>query len=494
MIHRNRARLVGLFVASDVIAIVVSYVWSYLLRFHPYIAPHIFPVDPAKGTPTLSSYLVVLPFYIAAHLTIFYFQGFYKSRLRRTKLDDFFFISLNAILTIIVAVAALNTVIGYSTAGRAVLAGHPLEKPSRAFLIIYFLGVVFMISILRNQIYYVMKRRYKRGLNLQNVLIVGAGDMGLTVAQKLFQVKDLGFVVKGFLDNDLRPGEVVPVDGGSVVLGRIEDLGQVIEDLNIHEVYVTLGLSNYDKILETLQIATKYPVNVRLIPDLFQLLTLKSNIQDLDGYPVISIDDVPLRGARLAAKQAMDYALSAIGLLLLAPVFLVVAVLIKLTSRGPIFYHQERVGNDGRRFVVHKFRTMVCDAEKDTGPVMSCADDPRVTPLGRFLRKYSADEFPQLVNILKGEMSLVGPRPERPEFVKEFTEKIPKYMLRHKVKSGLTGWAQVHGLRQGTSIEKRLEYDFYYIQNWSFALDLKILWMTLRKGFIDKTFSKTPDA
>ncbi len=489
MIHRNRARLVGLFVASDVVAIVVSYVWSYLLRFHPYIAPHIFPVDPGKGTPSLSSYLVVLPFYIAVHLTVFYFQGFYRSRLRRTKLDDFFYISLNAVLTIIVAIAALNTIIGYSAPGRAVLAGHPLEKPSRAFLIIYFLGVVFMISILRNQIYYVMKRRFKRGLNLQNVLIVGAGDMGLTVAQKLFRVKDLGFVVKGFLDNDLKPGDPVPVDGGSVVLGRIEDLGRVIEDHNIHEVYVTLGLQNYGKILESLQIATNYPVNVRLIPDLFQLLTLKANIQDLDGYPVISIDDVPLRGARQAAKRLMDAAAAAIGLVLLSPVFLVVAVLIKLTSRGPVFYHQERVGNDGRRFVVHKFRTMVCDAEAETGPVMSCVDDPRVTRLGRFLRKYSIDEFPQLVNILKGEMSLVGPRPERPEFVKEFTEKIPKYMLRHKVKSGLTGWAQVHGLRQGTSIEKRLEYDFYYIQNWSFALDLKILWMTLRKGFIDKTFS-----
>jgi exopolysaccharide biosynthesis polyprenyl glycosylphosphotransferase len=491
VITRNRARLVGLFVASDVVAIVVSYVWSYLLRFHPYIAPHIFPVDPTKGTPTLASYLVVLPFYIAVHLAIFYFQGFYKSRLRRTKLDDFFFISLNAILTIIVAVAALNTVIGYSPTGRAALAGHPLEKPSRAFLIIYFIGVVFMISILRNQIYYVMKRRFKRGLNLQNVLIVGAGEMGLTVAQKLSQAKDLGVVVKGFLDDDLRPGDPVPVEGGGV--GRIGDMGQVIEDLNINEVYVTLGLSNYDRILETLQIATRYPVHVRLIPDLFQLLTLKANVQDLDGYPVISIDDAPLRGARLALKRAMDIVVSVIWLILLSPVYLVVAVLIKLTSRGPVFYHQERVGNDGRRFVVHKYRTMVCDAERATGPVMCRPDDPRVTRLGRFLRKYSVDEFPQLVNILKGEMSLVGPRPERPEFVKEFTEKIPKYMLRHKVKSGLTGWAQVHGLRQGTSIEKRLEYDFYYIQNWSFALDLKILWMTVRKGFIDKTFSSSTE-
>ncbi len=165
---------------------------------------------------------------------------------------------------------------------------------------------------------------------------------------------------------------------------------------------------------------------------------------------------------------------------------LIIAVLIKLTSRGPVFYHQERVGLDGRRFVIHKFRTMVCDAEKETGPVMTDTDDPRITRLGRFLRKYSIDEVPQLVNVLKGEMSLIGPRPERPEFVQEFREKIPKYMLRHKVKSGLTGWAQVHNLRQDTSIEKRLEYDFYYIQNWSFALDIKILWMTLRKGFIDK--------
>jgi exopolysaccharide biosynthesis polyprenyl glycosylphosphotransferase len=489
VITRNRARLVGLFVASDIVAIVVSYVWSYLLRFHPYISPHIFPVDPAKGTPTLGSYLVVLPLYVVAHLVIFYFQGFYKSRLRRTKVDDFFFISLNAILTIVFAVAVLNTVIGYSPAGRPFLGSHPLEKPSRAFLIIYFIGVVFMISILRNQIYYVMKRRFKRGLNLQNVLIVGAGEMGLSVAQKLFQYKDLGFVVKGFLDNSLRPGEPVRVNGGSTVLGRIEELGSIIEQHNIQEVYVTLGLSSYDRILEALQIAIKYPVNVRLIPDLFQLLTLKANVQDLDGYPVISIDDVPLRGVKLVVKRITDIVLSALGLVILAPVFLVVGVLIKLTSRGPVFYHQERVGIDGKRFVVHKFRTMVCDAELATGPVMSCPDDPRITRLGRFLRKYSIDEFPQLVNILKGEMSLIGPRPERPEFVREFTEKIPKYMLRHKVKSGLTGWAQVHGLRQGTSMAKRLEYDFYYIQNWSFALDLKILWMTLRKGFIDKTFS-----
>ena len=170
------------------------------------------------------------------------------------------------------------------------------------------------------------------------------------------------------------------------------------------------------------------------------------------------------------------------------PFLLLVVLIIKLTSRGPMFYHQERMGLDGMAFIMHKFRTMVSDAEKKTGPVMCSPEDSRITKFGRFLRKFSIDEWPQFFNVLKGEMSLVGPRPERPVFVKDFREKIPKYMLRHKVKSGLTGWAQIHGLRQDSDFNKRLEYDFYYIQNWSWVLDLKILWLTLlKKGFIDKS-------
>jgi len=483
VITKNRARLVGLFVASDVLAIIASYIYSYLLRFYAYI----FPVDPSKGIPAFTSYLVVLPLFVATHLAIFYFQGFYKSRLRRTKLDDFFFISLNAVLTIVAVTLILATVVTY-TRGRTLPLRPVLVEPSRGFLLIYFIGVILTISFLRNQIYYFMKKRYARGMNLQNVIIVGAGEMGVAVGQKLNQYKDLGFVVKGFLDNERKIGESIEVDGGVPVLGRIDDLGRVIDENNVQEIYVALDLNNYSKILETLQIVNRYPVKVRLIPDLFQLLTLRANIQDLDGFPVISIDEVPLRGARRVVKRAADVAFSGLGLFFLSPFFLVFAALIKLTSRGPVFYHQERVGVDGKSFIIHKFRTMVCDAERDSGPVMCRPDDPRVTRIGRFLRKYSIDELPQLANVFKGEMSLVGPRPERPEFVKEFTEKIPKYMLRHKVKSGITGWAQVHGLRQICSMEKRLEHDVYYIQNWSFALDLKILWMTFRKKrFVDKT-------
>jgi exopolysaccharide biosynthesis polyprenyl glycosylphosphotransferase len=294
-------------------------------------------------------------------------------------------------------------------------------------------------------------------------------------------------VVKGFLDDDLDVGSRVDVDGRIEVLGRIADLEAVLESNDVSDVYVALDLNNYPKIMQTLKVVHKYTVNIRLIPDLFQLLTLKARIEDLDGFPVISIDEPPLRGIMLLAKRIMDIGVSAVLLVLLLPLNLIVALAIKLTSKGPVLYHQERMGLDGRRFTIHKFRTMVCDAEKKTGPVMCAPDDPRITKVGRFLRKFSIDEIPQLINVLKGEMSLCGPRPERPVFVKEFRDKLPKYMLRHKVKSGITGWAQVHGLRQDSPIDKRLEYDFYYIQNWSLPLDLKIIWKTLKKGFIDKS-------
>jgi exopolysaccharide biosynthesis polyprenyl glycosylphosphotransferase len=217
------------------------------------------------------------------------------------------------------------------------------------------------------------------------------------------------------------------------------------------------------------------------------MLTLRASVEDLDGFPVISIDEPPLRGMMLMLKRIFDIAVSLVVLLCFSPFLLLLAPLIKLTSKGPVFYNQERMGLDGQKFIMHKLRTMVSDAEARSGPVMCKPDDPRVTKVGRFLRKFSIDEIPQLLNVLRGEMSLVGPRPERPVFVQQFREKIPKYMLRHKVKSGVTGWAQVHGLRQDTPIDKRLEYDFYYIQNWTFALDLKILWKTLFKGFIDRS-------
>ena len=478
MIQKKRSGLVGLFVLSDAVAILASFFYSYLFRFYAYIIP----TD--RGIPPFRYYVAVFPLFLVTHLVIFYLQGFYKTRLQRAKIDDFLSICLNAILTILAVFAVMSYLYSYSQGARPLFRVN--LKVSHGFLAVYFITVIFMITFLRHQIYFVMKRRYAKGLNLQNVLVIGAGEMGRAVAQKVNVYRDLGFRVQGFLDDDHALGDKIDIDGGVEVLGGIGDLAAVLDRGETSEVFVALDLNNYGKILETIKVANNYLVNVRLIPDLFQLLTLKANIQDLDGFPVISIDDVALRGIRSLVKRAIDIVVSALGLLLLSPFLLIIGLLIKAGSRGPVFYLQERMGMDGRRFKMIKFRTMVCDAEKETGPVMCRPDDPRMTRIGRFLRRFSLDELPQLANVLKGEMSLIGPRPERPEFVAEFADRIPKYMLRHKVKCGITGWAQVHNLRQDTPIDKRIEYDFYYIQNWSPGLDLKIVWMTLRRGFIDR--------
>jgi len=481
MINRQRSGLIGLFVLSDIIGITLAFFYSYFFRFYLYIIP----VDPAKGIPQIKQYVYVFPLFLISHLAIFYLQGFYKTRLKRTQIDDFFLIMLNAFFSILIALAVLNYLYTYSQ-GAAPLFRMDF-KISHGFLGVYFIAIVIVISVFRHQIYYMMKRRYAKGYNLKNVLIVGAGEMGKAVAQKLVNYKDLGFIVTGFLDDQRKEGEELHVNGGIKVLGPVSALEEILEKNNISEVYVALELRNYQAILETLKTVNKYPVNIRIIPDLFHFLTLKSRIEDLDGFSVISIDEPPMRGVGLFIKRLMDRVASALLLIFLSPLLLIVALMIKFGSKGAVLYHQERIGLDGRKFTIHKFRTMITEAEKETGPVMCKPDDERITGVGRFLRKYSIDELPQLINVLKGEMSLVGPRPERPAFVDDFREKIPKYMLRHKVKSGITGWAQVHGLRQDTPIDKRLDYDFYYIQNWSLVLDLKILWRTLVKGFIDKT-------
>jgi exopolysaccharide biosynthesis polyprenyl glycosylphosphotransferase len=346
-----------------------------------------------------------------------------------------------------------------------VLFGAPLVIAGRRLLLAWF------------------ERAWARGENAVRILVAGTSDLGQTVARKLAAHRRLGFSVVGFLSES---GDQPPDLEGRPVFGTLERANEVIAAEAIDAVYVALPVDRHKDMVDLVKNLNNQFVDVRIVPDLLQCLTLRAGIEDLDGIPIVSLNETPMRGPAAIMKRMMDIA-GASALLIaltLIPVLPAVVLAIALKGgKGPILYTQERMTVDGRRFSVYKFRTMVDDAEKGTGPVWAVDGDPRRTTLGAFLRKYNLDEWPQLLNIIKGDMSLVGPRPERPSFVHEFKNHIPNYMLRHRVRSGLTGWAQVHGWRGNSSLEKRIEFDLYYIENWSLYLDLKILVLTLFRGF-----------
>ncbi|MCB1033073.1 MAG: undecaprenyl-phosphate glucose phosphotransferase, partial [Acidobacteria bacterium] len=326
----------------------------------------------------------------------------------------------------------------------------------------------------------VVRHRRRNGHGIQRLLVIGAGALGKEVTQKMLGHQELGIQVVGFLDDD--PGKSGKSFYGVPVLGSLKEIDRILDEERIDQIFLALPLEAHRKMLRLLERFASECVEVKLVPDVLQYATLNAALEDLDGTPVINLSQVPMQGWHSLVKRGMDIAIALTAMILLLPFFLIVAAMIWLGDRGPIFYSQERMGLDGKRFMIHKLRSMRVNAEATTGPVWAVKDDPRRTGFGSFLRRTSIDELPQLWNVLKGDMSIVGPRPERPAFVHEFKHKIPQYMMRHRVKAGITGWAQVHGWRGNTSIKKRIQYDLYYIQNWSLMLDVKILWMTLRSG------------
>jgi Undecaprenyl-phosphate glucose phosphotransferase len=303
---------------------------------------------------------------------------------------------------------------------------------------------------------------------------VGTGDVGRMILNKIRQSPALGYRVVGFVDESPAQGDVM----GVPVLGATADLPQLIDAHAIDQVIIAMPERSHQELLEIIALCQRGRVEIKVFPDVFQIIASEMSIGDLNGLPLLTVRDIALRGWKLTLKRAMDIVGSAIALILLSPFMLLVAALVKLESPGPVFYVQERVGLDGKPFQLLKFRTMRQDAEAN-GPGWTVANDPRRTRLGKFLRRYSIDEWPQFINVLIGEMSLVGPRPERPMYVEQFRQAIPRYMERHRVKPGITGWAQVNGLRGDTSIVERTKYDLWYIENWSLWLDIKILIRTV---------------
>jgi len=472
VIRHNRL-LVAFHVLSDSLLGVSAFVVSYVLRFQTGLIPI------TKGTPPLRQYLHVLPFVAIVVPIGFQLQGLYRLRRGRSRVDDFFAVFVGSILAVVFGIVATLYTETYF-AGAATRASGALEVSNWVWVIFLMLNVVLTFST-RELMREVLERRWTAGIGLKRILIAGAGELGRLVADKILEHRELGYQIVGFVD-DRAAGDHLGYRG-LPLLGTLQDAAEITVREQIDHLYVALPPDEHVQMLELLDSTSREMVDVKVVPDLLQVIALRARLEDLDGVPVININDVPLQGLNAAIKRAIDIAISSAALFVLAIPLAIVAALVKVTSRGSVFYQQERMGLDGKSFTILKFRSMEENAERHTGPVWTVPDDPRVTPLGKFLRKSNLDELPQLWNVLRGDMSIVGPRPERPIFVEQFKHKIPQYMLRHKVKAGLTGWAQVHGWRGNTPLEKRIEYDLYYIENWSVRLDLKIMWLTLLKGF-----------
>ena len=359
-----------------------------------------------------------------------------------------------------------------------------LDDFSRAMLVIFYVTDVVLEAVARNAIRMFLRDIRRKGFNIKQILLVGYSRAAEEYIDRIRANPQWGYVVRGILDDNVESGTEYK---GVKVLGKIGNLFVILPENGLDEIAITLGLDEYSKLEHIVALCEKSGVHTKFIPDYNNIIPTKPYTEDLMGLPVINIRYVPLTNTfNSIIKRAMDIAGSIVAIVLFSPVMLVTAILVKTTSKGPLIYAQERVGLHNKPFRMYKFRSMEVQDPKEEKRCWTVRGDSRVTPVGRFIRMTSIDELPQLFNVLKGDMSLVGPRPERPLFVEKFREEIPRYMVKHQVRPGMTGWAQINGYRGNTSIRKRIDHDLYYIENWTVGLDIKILFLTFFKGFINK--------
>ena len=355
---------------------------------------------------------------------------------------------------------------------------------SRPMLAYFYVINIALECLARNIIRMILTRMRRSGFNLKHIILVGYSRAAEEFIDRLKSNPEWGYEVLGLLDDNVHTGMKYR---GVEVLGTTEDLASLLEKNELDEIVITLGLNEYSKLEHIVAVCEKSGVHTKFIPDYNNIIPTKPYTEDLLGLPVVNIRHVPLTNTFNAlVKRCMDIVGSIVALIAFSPFMLVAAIAVKLTSPGPLIYKQERVGLHNKTFQMYKFRSMEVQSPKQERGAWTVPDDPRVTPVGRIIRKTSIDEMPQFFNVLKGDMSLVGPRPERPFFVEKFREEIPRYMIKHQVRPGVTGWAQINGYRGNTSIRKRIEHDLYYIENWTVGFDIKILFLTFFKGFINK--------
>jgi exopolysaccharide biosynthesis polyprenyl glycosylphosphotransferase len=458
-----RAVQVAALIVADLVMLRLAYQLAYQLRYQIVIRPGVEIPPPETYADTQAMMAICL---VGA-------CGFFRLYIPRRG-----FSRIDLLYSIFVAVSAAF-VIGLAA---ITLLYRELGLP-RLVLVGWWAIAIALIWLARMILDTTLRLGRARGVDTANVLIVGAGESGEIILEKIRHAPELGYRVVGFVDD--VPPELVPA--GAPVLGTLADVPRLIRQYNVSELIIAAPRLEQRDVLELVANCAREHVNVKLFPDIVQIMSTEVTTSDLTGLPMVQVRDVALRGWNLALKRSMDLIVSAITLVLISPFLVAMALAVRLWGGpGPIFYTQERVGLDGKPFHLIKFRSMRADAEEATGPIWAAPDDRRRTRIGAFIRRWSLDELPQFINVLLGEMSLVGPRPERPHFVEQFSREVPRYGERHNEKAGMTGWAQVNGLRGQTSITERTKYDLFYVENWSLAFDVKILLKTIGAVFRDK--------
>lgn len=468
MIKDNQRFLNKLHVLLDVLIICASYALAWLLTI---VAP-IFPAGHGVLPPQV--YFAALIPIVPAYLLLYWAFHLYEPKRTHSKRAELWHICQACAVGLMLLTSILFAF------RRSGYFGNFSTRMLVAFSIID----ITLTTVERFGIRYILSRLRRKGFNQKHVMLVGFSDASDQFIDACRRNPDWGYHIYGIVDDIAEVGEGYK---GVRVVGRISELEHILAQNTIDEIAITLPLAAYAKLDGIVHVCEKSGVHTKFIPDYNNIIHSKPVTEDMDGLPVINIRNVPLTDpVKATAKRAVDICGALVGILLFSPIMLVVATLIKLTSPGPIIFKQERVGLHNKPFMMYKFRSMVQQTEADEKKGWTVPGDPRVTRVGRFIRKTSIDEFPQFFNVLAGQMSLIGPRPERTQFVEMFKEEIPRYMIKHQVRPGMTGWAQVNGLRGDTSIYERVKYDIWYIENWTMSLDVKILFLTIFKGFVNK--------
>jgi exopolysaccharide biosynthesis polyprenyl glycosylphosphotransferase len=456
-------------IASDSVAIFASFFISYYIRFYfkPFVSvfPYMGEIPPVSGYIMFA--LVVLPVW----LLIFQSRKMYRSQRIVFIFDEFFLIGRLVTFGLIFSFGLIFF--------------YRLFPYSRLVFVLVWLISIILITAGRYFVLKFEKTLYNKGKGLKDTLIVGNNQSAADILRRLSNHKYAGFNIVGYVEESTETGDdFLP---SSLKMGSYKDVVSIVQQKNIETVLVAIPSSEHDKLYELMKACEGENVEFLMVPDFLEVITSSVRVQEIDGIPFLKIKSIPMNIWNRILKRAFDFMFAASVMIITSPLFIILSLLVKFTSKGPIFYKQERLSITGKKFDMIKFRSMVVDAEKNTGAVYVKKGDSRYTKIGEMLRKYSLDELPQFINVLKGDMSIVGPRPEREYFINLFKEKIPKYLDRHRVKCGITGWAQVNGLRgSDSSIEKRIEYDIYYIEHWSIIFDLKIIIKTIKEMFFSK--------